>query len=409
MKNKRRYNLALLTAPLFSNNMGCNALTYGSLEVLSEVATTLQVEFEYYLAGNPLDSVAPSELKMHAINFIDQLPDFSFRGLLGSAYRRNLRGKIRQATTLKKIDVFFDNAAGDSFSDIYGKSRFVSVLNSFNYALKQGKPLILLPQTIGPFKSDSIKKQAREILSRSSAVCARDRFSADCAKQLLPGLDVFTTTDVAMFMQHTRDTSAKTHGLRVGINPSGLLWKGGYTGQNQFGLKSEHKEVIRSAIRQLLTVENVSIELIGHDIKGPNAGNTSDDYYVCKLIQKEFPECRVAPFFYSPVEAKSYISGLDMLIGSRMHCCIAAYSSGVPVFPLAYSRKFRGLFADLGYPFLSETTDSTCEQTLDDLMSFVGQHEAIKAQMPERLQKLEHCKRDLVNYLSAKLSRLLQI
>jgi polysaccharide pyruvyl transferase WcaK-like protein len=29
-----------------------------------------------------------------------------------------------------------------------------------------------------------------------------------------------------------------------------------------------------------------------------------------------------------------------------MHACIAAFSSGVPVFPLAYSRKFNGLFGD---------------------------------------------------------------
>ena len=32
-----------------------------------------------------------------------------------------------------------------------------------------------------------------------------------------------------------------------------------------------------------------------------------------------------------------------------MHACIAAFSSGVPVVPMAYSRKFAGLFGTLGY------------------------------------------------------------
>ena len=32
-----------------------------------------------------------------------------------------------------------------------------------------------------------------------------------------------------------------------------------------------------------------------------------------------------------------------------MHACIAAFSRNVPVVPMAYSRKFEGLFGSLGY------------------------------------------------------------
>ena len=32
-----------------------------------------------------------------------------------------------------------------------------------------------------------------------------------------------------------------------------------------------------------------------------------------------------------------------------MHACIAAFSSGVPVTPMAYSRKFEGFFGALGF------------------------------------------------------------
>jgi polysaccharide pyruvyl transferase WcaK-like protein len=57
------------------------------------------------------------------------------------------------------------------------------------------------------------------------------------------------------------------------------------------------------------------------------------------------------------MDAKGYISGMDFFIGSRMHSTIAAYSSGVPVVPLAYSRKFIGLFKDsLGYPYVGDMT-----------------------------------------------------
>jgi polysaccharide pyruvyl transferase WcaK-like protein len=58
------------------------------------------------------------------------------------------------------------------------------------------------------------------------------------------------------------------------------------------------------------------------------------------------------PDFPDPSEVKSYISGLDFLIAGRMHACIAAFSSGTPVVPVAYSRKFTGLFGMLGYQWL---------------------------------------------------------
>jgi polysaccharide pyruvyl transferase WcaK-like protein len=37
-----------------------------------------------------------------------------------------------------------------------------------------------------------------------------------------------------------------------------------------------------------------------------------------------------------------------------MHACIAAFSTGVAVVPLAYSRKFNGLFESLGYSVIAD-------------------------------------------------------
>lgn len=405
---KKNYKVALLSAPLFSNNMGCNALTYGSLDVLSEAAKKLGVEFEYCLVGNPADGVIPDELESHSIHLIEQLPDFSCKGLLRGLYRGNLKDRRREAGMLKDVDFFCDNAWGDSFSDIYGRGRFNHVCRNLTYAIRSGKPLILLPQTIGPFKSAEVKTKAASILSSASAVYARDPLSVKCAQEICPGVEVFETIDVALFMDYPKRAKSNSGGLTVGINPSGLLWKGGYTGDNQFGLNADYQEVVRSLIRYLLSIDGVNIELIGHDIRGPNAGNGREDYYVCKCLQREFPECSVGPFFYSPVEAKSYISGLDLLIGSRMHCCIAAYSSGVCVFPLAYSRKFTGLFAEkLRYPHLSDLTRDDNEQVLLGLKSLMDQIESIKASMTERLQTIERHKKDLTSHLSRKLSELI--
>ena len=58
-------------------------------------------------------------------------------------------------------------------------------------------------------------------------------------------------------------------------------------------------------------------------------------------------------------EVKWCISKLDWFVGSRMHATIAALSSGVPCAAIAYSRKFRGVFATLGVAVMA-TRSAAC-------------------------------------------------
>jgi polysaccharide pyruvyl transferase WcaK-like protein len=89
-----------------------------------------------------------------------------------------------------------------------------------------------------------------------------------------------------------------------------------------------------------------------------DGSNPEDDYSASERLCAAHPSLVLAPAFATPSEAKTYIAGMDFFMGARMHSCIAAFSSGVPVIPMAYSRKFAGLFGSLGY---DETVDCTAE------------------------------------------------
>lgn len=53
-------------------------------------------------------------------------------------------------------------------------------------------------------------------------------------------------------------------------------------------------------------------------------------------------------------------------MGARMHSTIAAFSSRVPVVPMAYSRKFNGLFCDtLKYPCVADMKNETNKSIMD--------------------------------------------
>ena len=74
-----------------------------------------------------------------------------------------------------------------------------------------------------------------------------------------------------------------------------------------------------------------------------------DDVSICNRLQSKYPKTTIAPVFDNPSDIKGYISKFDFFVGARMHATIAAFSSGVPVVPCAYSMKFKGVFENLGY------------------------------------------------------------
>jgi len=135
---------------------------------------------------------------------------------------------------------------------------------------------------------------------------------------------------------------------------SGLLWAGGYSGANQFGLTLDYRQTVHALVRHFAAISGVQVVLVPHVVTADRLAE--DDLRASQAVAAEHPGVDVAGPFDSPMQAKSYISGLHFFMGARMHACIAAFSSGVPVVPMAYSRKFTGLFGSLGYDEVADCT-----------------------------------------------------
>jgi polysaccharide pyruvyl transferase WcaK-like protein len=168
---------------------------------------------------------------------------------------------------------------------------------------------------------------------------------------------VIEASDVALRLPYDAPAPKPEGGARVGINVSGLLMAGGYTGKNELGIGLDYPALIRDLIRHFQGL-GCEVHLVPHVIVRTGRMVMEDDYRASEVLAAEFPGTVLAPAFASPSEAKSYIAGLDFFMGARMHACIAAFSSGVPVVPMAYSRKFAGLFGSIGY---ERTVDCTRE------------------------------------------------
>ncbi|NJS37728.1 MAG: polysaccharide pyruvyl transferase family protein [Rhodobacteraceae bacterium] len=250
-----------------------------------------------------------------------------------------------------------DIGAGDSFADIYGSGRLVRMFVMKFLTHLARTPLVMAPQTIGPFTKGWSKVLAKLTMRLSAVVATRDALSTRAAREMGVTRPVIEASDLALVLPYTPPGPRPDGPPRVGINVSGLLMGGGYTGKNELGIALDYPGLARDLIRHFQGIE-CEVHLVAHVIVRAGRMTGEDDYRACAALAAEFPGTVLAPAFGSPSEAKSYIAGMDFFMGARMHACIAAFSSGVPVVPMAYSRKFEGLFGSLGY---TRTVDCTRE------------------------------------------------
>jgi polysaccharide pyruvyl transferase WcaK-like protein len=338
----RPVRICLILHSTRSDNLGVGALTVSEVEILRRIGRSLGREIEITI----MDWKDPRPPYVSG-------PDIRVVDLDGKAMVRP-SGYFAQA---RRADLVIDVGGGDSFADIYGSRRLNRMFLLKYLTHLAGTPLVMAPQTIGPFRRRLSSLAARLTMRLCAIVATRDRLSTEAARAMGLRREIVEASDVALRLPYAPPPSRPAGPPRVGINVSGLLMGGGYTGKNEFGLRMDYPALIRDLIRDF-QARGAEVHLVPHVIvrSGPLQGE--DDYRASEALAAEFPGTVLAPTFASPSEAKTYIAGMDFFAGARMHACVAAFSSGVPVVPMAYSRKFEGLFGSLGY---ARTVDCTSE------------------------------------------------
>ena len=367
MSNK--ITIGLLWHSFSCDNLGVGALSVSHTSILERICKDVGLEASYQVYGSIGDMDYLDQSLEHKVDVFD----FKLREAVEHPI-----GTLRK---FKKCDVFFDIGAGDSFADIYGNRRFYLQAISKLYVLLSGRPLILAPQTIGPFKSIINRIIARGLLRKARMVFPRDEISMSYLKRIIKKpSNAIQTIDVAFKLPFESNIKSPDEQITtVGINISALLHNGGYTGQNQFGLSLNYPSFIDSLILSFLKMHNLRIVLVPHVLS--NRYEVEDDRRACKKVAERMNGVEVAPEFNSPSEAKSYIATLDFFVGSRMHATIAAFSSGVPVVPVAYSRKFEGVFRTLGYDRVVDATNVGAGQAVDDIIRAFEERASLKKQI----------------------------
>lgn len=358
--NKKGMEIGLLWHSLTSDNLGVGALSISNILILDQAAAKLALPLTYRVAGTNGQKDYSQGISKNPISF-NKMPSMN----------SILKEPKLWVDLFKGCDVVFDIGEGDSFSDIYGWRRYITQMLSKYFVMRSGMPVILAPQTIGPFNKAPFRCFANMVMKKATKVFVRDSLSSGYMESNKLSHIAQESTDVAFGLPFVRSkknyTNQSKKKFQVGLNVSALLFHGGYTQKNQFKLRCNYKKLIIDLLNALTQTKEYGIHLIPHVLADHYL--VEDDYRVSQQLCKQYPSLIIPPKFASPIEAKSYISKMDFFIGSRMHSTIAALSSGVPVIPIAYSRKFIGLFQSLGYDYVIDATKSNEEEIISFILN----------------------------------------
>lgn len=368
--------ILLIGCPLDSGNNGVSALAYSIINKLFNTIPDCNIIIQHN-SGQQKEVIFNSGEKeyrletvfFHAsdrlserkglkyLNFVSYLLAFSPLFI-----RKKLSSIFPLFSAIDRTDVVMDVSGGDSFTSIYGKDVFRNITTVKNIVVRLKKPLILLPQSYGPFHGHQQIEVVRKIFNHTEIIGCRDKEGENLVTGYLKKTSkakIINSPDVAFSLQADiaeaetiSNIILKKYGnkkLVIGLNVSGLL----YSDKLDFSFEISYKKLVNEIIQWAIGEINAIVLLVPHVVstrkktkRGFVFENT--DSYVTKLLYNSLNEgiqndVLIAPEVEDPRKIKGIISNCDYFIGARMHACIAAISQSIPTSCLAYSDKFSGV------------------------------------------------------------------
>jgi len=381
--------LILAGAAPDTGNLGVSALCYSTIATLKDHDSSIKV--------NVLGHGSHKESKSFSIG------EHSAANILAAKHTRrfydpssfnNIRASIKlgpfaskTAKVFKRCNALLDISGGDSFTDLYGKRRFDAIVLPKKIAVENNIPLVLLPQTYGPFQpKQKAERVSQELIKRSALAYARDPYSYEYLKELL-GSDFDPAlhkqgVDVAFLLPAASTEEVTVKGLLpqreagkevFGINVSGLIYNDPDIARTQYGIRVNYHELLTSFISHVLKYSDGDVWLVPHVLVPYD--HFESDAFACNKLKSHFSEAdqlriKIVSGQYDQCEIKGVISQCSWFTGTRMHSTVGSLSTTIPTAAIAYSGKTRGVFATAGQE--DKVFDARFESTDDLLGKLIG-------------------------------------
>ena len=218
-----------------------------------------------------------------------------------------------------------------------------------------GKPLYVLPQSIGPLRAGWERRLVGWRLARARLVMLREALS----QAQLPGPvspeRVKLIPDTALTFAPAPASAASAWLAQVGVTAqSPRPWLGvtviNWRAQNPgFPTQADYEAAVALAVRQFLADHGGTVIFFAQ-VCGPS--QDQDDRVAARRVVAQLSTVHASVCLVDrtpdPAVLKAAMGQMDLFLGTRMHSNIFAFSSHVPFVAIAYQFKTQGIMAMLG-------------------------------------------------------------
>lgn len=235
----------------------------------------------------------------------------------------------------KSIDAVLD-ISGYLYGDFWPQSKLNFVRDRYRTLKRSKKPVILLPQMLGPFEKAATADAFSEIASYSNLVYARDKRSFSYAEGLVDASKLRLCPDITINASAVGSVESP---VKYGcIVPNSKLLDERNQDQGWVRVYLERLDLVsREFTKSGLVTKIVLHEGSKGDLNLARALSSRLEPQVCSIV--------------GPTDArilKSILAASQVVVGSRYHSLVGALSTGVPSIALGWAHKYQTLFEDFG-------------------------------------------------------------
>ena len=217
----------------------------------------------------------------------------------------------------------------------------ISRVTEILVAKSLGKPVVMFPNSVGPFHTIIGRSLSKLALNNCDFVLVREPISYDVVKSLRIRSPAMLTSDTTLIFEPLPMTLSSNRARAiVGVSPG--VYSHSLSEKEIRHYISAHAEALDKAIEKY----GFSAVFMPHYV----SGFSCEDLEMCKLIRNRMSYASHTEIADTTTveDFKRLINQVDMIISSKMHPAVFAASAYVPALCIAYDHKQIGFFMSLG-------------------------------------------------------------
>lgn len=257
------------------------------------------------------------------------------------------------------------------WSMLFSRTVEVMVARSF------GKPVVLFPNSVGPFRTWLGRFMARLSLNNCDYLLIRDPISYAIVDKLGISASKILTYDTAiLFNQQSNNTSSVSLPSELVIGVSAGVYSNSMSKNDVQNYIKAHAQALDAVIEKY----GLTVAFLPHYI----SGFSGDDVDISKQIIEKMKNQRQTKMIITDnvPEFKSILNQMKIVISSKMHPAILAVSGFVPVLSIVYDHKQTGFFQRLD---MTDCTLDISDVSYEHLLSKIDRVWMQQAQLKEAL------------------------